>query len=154
MQVTEEELHQIHDMVYKSYVAGIVDGEGYIGISLSGLAPQPQVIVVQKNQQAFLEELCGRWGGTVYLNKTAGGVHQWGLYKKEDIFKFLRDITPYLRFKRRRAELLSKFCELPNLRSAENASELLLVRDSLVEEFEALKSLEGWGKQKEVQSCQ
>ena len=104
---------------YKAYLAAMVDGEGWIIlVAPSGMElKKPRVGIAQKNQLDFLQELKVLYGGGIRFQKRYPGNASWVAESREDILKFLKDIYPYLRFKKARAEIAIAICELMGDRS-------------------------------------
>lgn len=105
-----------------SYLAGLIDGEGYIGVKRSGKAygdrktpgyhARIQIRMVDEPAIAFLTETLG---GRYYMeNPHAAQGRPLFCYQASDAAaeRVLRTVLPYLRVKRRSAELVLAFREL------------------------------------------
>lgn len=107
-----------------AYIAGIIDGEGYIGLlrvkkgnkskwqSLREFKFVPCIKVVMTNKE-IIEWLRNSFGGTIEIRtkntaKNAKVSYGWTLRKAHTI-KFLKLIYPYLMIKRKQAEVLFRF---------------------------------------------
>lgn len=104
-----------------AYVAGIIDGEGYIGIDKSKTMPQrrcspryqPEVVVVN-SYLPLLEWLQREFGGSIMARKKQKDHHKptwcWKLVNRQAA-EFCKDLLPYLLVKKQNAELLIEFME-------------------------------------------
>lgn len=98
-----------------AYAAGIVDGEGYIGITVNKRSIHCKVMVGMTDPEvpAWLMETFGG-GLSFYPPRSSGGakrgLHQWRVTgaKAEEFCRLLR---PYLKVKHRQAELVLRFRE-------------------------------------------
>jgi hypothetical protein len=97
------------------WIAGIVDGEGYIGLVEDGdretLTPRVDVYSTTKCMQTELNRLVG--AGHLGQKRPRDGEKQlfgWSLWSVETIGPFLEVITPYLVVKRRVAQVVLDFC--------------------------------------------
>lgn len=97
----------------KAYLAGIIDGEGSIGISKYHLASRPfpahnaRLIVGQANEK-FIRGLQDKWGvGSVTCVKDSGVGHRpffkWEVSSKSALV-VLESVLPYLTIKKLQAE--------------------------------------------------
>jgi hypothetical protein len=98
------------------YIAGLIDGEGYLGIWLRKSGYQPGVKIAMVGARHVLEELQRQFGGHIEHRVAKQQNHRdsdcWSLKTKKAIVEFLDTITPHLLIKQRQAELLKEFCEL------------------------------------------
>lgn len=94
----------------KGWLTSLVDGEGYVGLVLSGGHPRP-VVTVSNNSERLIEKI---W---LVLNPSyspvicSGGIGV-SLYRLEKISSLLRNLAPHLIVKKRVAEKVLQFCEL------------------------------------------
>lgn len=109
----------------KAYLAGLIDGEGYIGITKTrrpkwkgrmDIELTPRIQINMTRARDLLEELAERYAGKVYVHMITNKKSHWVApdmlfirQSEEKITKFLQDILPYLRVKRRQAELLLEY---------------------------------------------
>lgn len=108
-----------------AWLAGFIDGEGYIGIvkyqkiansqhSNSWLF-HPWVIVTNTNQKAIrdLQLLLG-YGKRVFLKRTGRdkSAYQIKITKFDEVIKLLELVSPFLRLKSKQAKLMIQFCKL------------------------------------------
>ena len=99
--------------VTKGYLAGIVDGEGYIFIVFSKSTQNYLCGVYIKNTDKELLDLFAKYfGGNVTFHKRSKPNHkdtyQWVCFGNKAA-KLCKQILPYLIIKRKQAELLLKF---------------------------------------------
>lgn len=108
--------------ISKAWLAGFIDGEGYIGLvkqikPTGGLRYHPQFVITSTDKKILDEILLlipiAKWA---FLRRTEG--HKLGfqlkIVKYEHLREFLELIKPYLRLKYRQAELIIRFCKLRN----------------------------------------
>ena len=99
-----------------AYLAGIVDGEGYIGISADHRNRNPdrpcwrlRVVVTNTNEWLMHHLKFSIGGGTIRLrNGNLMPCYQWSI-ERGKAAEFLKLILPYLRLKKPQAELAIKF---------------------------------------------
>lgn len=104
------------------YIAGFIDGEGYLGLYAYSVNKSSYVSAVKVAQVAVglpvLQALQSQYGGHIGFRKSKKDNHQdsyaWELKSKKGINKLLDDTLPYLIVKREQAVLLKEYCELPN----------------------------------------
>jgi hypothetical protein len=97
----------------KGWTAGIIDGEGCLGIYRFSKYSKRPIIQVGNTDIRILEELRKNWGGIIYEvtrkdRPTHKRIWTWRLYG-EPLFKFLIRIEPYLISKKEKANELIKF---------------------------------------------
>jgi len=112
------------DLIFWSYIAGIMDTDGSFSIKrqnknkgTSVIHPRymPVISLSMCDARAinYLRENCCL--GKLYIpkNKSAmGGFHyQFGIYSREESIVFLKQIIPFLGFKKENAKQLLEFCE-------------------------------------------
>lgn len=105
-----------------SYLAGLIDGEGYIGIlqvkkgnkkdwfSNRELMLVPTIKVCMTNKE-IITWLKNSFGGTLEVRKAHGNARKsygWAL-KKQVAIDFIKKIYPYLMVKRQQAEHILRF---------------------------------------------
>jgi len=109
----------------KAWLAGFVDGEGYIGItyqikketnsSSASDIYHPLLIIVNTNKEALEYIRRIMCAGTIYdgklPKKNEKPSYQYKVSKRDDILVILRLILPYLKIKKRQGNLLIKFIE-------------------------------------------
>ena len=104
-----------------AYAAGFFDGEGNITIATNRAHPRAHNLVynmrigASQNDPAPLFWLRDRWGGSVNIIKRreiTGHLpgHIWGCFSRQAA-AFLKDVLPYLKVKRDRANLAIAFQE-------------------------------------------
>lgn len=93
----------------RGWIAGIIDGEGYIGISRS--TPRIQVSSTTESMQNELHALVG---GHLYKQSRSGNdrdLFSWQLWSAEAILPFIKVIKPYLVVKKTVAQTVERFSE-------------------------------------------
>jgi len=97
------------------YLAGIIDGEGWIGIMTDANHSRPCVTVTSTNPilGRTLYEITKV--GMVYETKRKGTRCRdqfiWKVQSMMEIVELLKKVSPYLLLKRKQAHLLISFCE-------------------------------------------
>lgn len=96
-----------------AYMAGFFDGEGCIRISSQENPPfstrhQLQVTVGQKDG-AIMDWIIGNFGGNVH-QVSRDGSYSWTVSQQKAL-SFLKEITPFLKYKRPQAELGIRFMQ-------------------------------------------
>ena len=112
-----------------AYAAGIIDGEGYIGITVhrtQGRKPYYQMRVRVKNTNEWLIQwLRFGFGGSFYTHPILPyrkPVWEWGI-ETNKASAFLHLIYPYLQFKKPQAELAIRFQEAKHKRGPRHLTE-------------------------------
>lgn len=94
--------------VDKAYVAGFFDGEGSIQITRPRKSKGFTLHVsVAQSESTTLDWLCTLWGGSVSPHGRPG-ISVWRIHTAA-AERFLTDIEPYLRIKRKQAQLAIAF---------------------------------------------
>lgn len=105
-----------------AYLAGLIDGEGYIGILKVKKGEKKQwfsnrefifrpVMKVAMVDKELIRWLKGAYGGTFETRKAHGNAREsycWSLRKKS-VITLIKKIYPYLRVKKKQAEILLRF---------------------------------------------
>ena len=108
----------------KAWLAGFIDGEGYIGItfqrkkqtSTSSASPlyHPFLIIVNTNKDVllYIKQLIG--GGKLYILRKKNShnnkkCYQFKLTKMDRLLRLLEEIDPYLKIKNKQCEFLIAF---------------------------------------------
>jgi hypothetical protein len=119
----------------KCYMAGFLDGEGTFTLEIvpnksNTVTLRPRVLGCNTNKEVieWLKEATGI--GKVYYTDGSpprnSGYYFWTVYKREEIRDFLKEILPYLKVKKRQAELLYEFACYPIERPHKGYPERLL----------------------------
>ena len=92
-----------------AYVAGLIDGEGCIHIEKSRATYRARVTLgMSAPARGLLEEMKSQWGGVMYQMRPAtkrwAAAYQWYVWG-DSASELLRYILPYLKLKRRQAEI-------------------------------------------------
>lgn len=112
-----------------SYIAGLIDGEGYIGMSKHSEN--------RRNKQTYYYQISIKVGmtnklGPELLYKAFGGylyhetrkapkknVWQWNLCGQKNVLPVLHKLLPYLIVKKKQAEKLIEYCESRNYKNGQ-----------------------------------
>ena len=108
-------------MMLDQYMAGYVDGEGYISLVPHGgkgrnhnLVP---VIKIASTNRIVLDLFLEEYGGWISPRKTSKGFAKpswcWELKNKKLLGTFLKKINPYLIGKKRQCDIVMEFCNFP-----------------------------------------
>lgn len=123
-----------------AYAAGILDGEGSIGLAKAkGRMPYP-VVTVDSTDRELLEWLMDSFGGSLVIKKKAQEHHRqawtWRL-KDRAALAFLEALLPYLRINRKifRAKLLVDEYVACTPRNGHYTPQMLVVKERLYEKF-------------------
>jgi hypothetical protein len=128
--------------VEKSYLAGIVDGEGTIGLWRHHKnETQTPNVTVANNSLELLEWIKARVGGTIISKKKRLAHHSdsyaWSIRQNRAI-EFLNDIKEYLIIKRPQAELITGRYKSVTHRAGKYTPEMLAKKEALVAEIKEL----------------
>lgn len=96
----------------KAYIAGIIDGDGHLGITKHPrYSPAIQFV---NESRPLMNWAVHHFGGTFRIEPIPSGklFHRWILYGKEAQRSFIDDIYPYLFVKKSQADILRQFLEL------------------------------------------
>lgn len=143
-------------MITPQYLAGLIDGEGYLGLIPSrakGLKNQSFEPVVKlgmtgKTVLIIFDQLQGKYGGTIerrrILTKGNREAYTYVLKSRKKVLALLNDVSPYLIVKQGQALLLMQFCNLPNTHSlyASFDATVLELKIELYEELKRMKQPE------------
>ena len=95
-----------------AYIAGFVDGEGYLGLQPNHSFGEPYyqpVLKIANTNREIMDWFHRSFGGSLYVRKYEDSKnkdgHVWSLNGRK-LRPFLAVITPFLRIKRRQAEIL------------------------------------------------
>jgi hypothetical protein len=93
-----------------AYLAGIIDGEGCIGIYHHRRQDtwQPRIVVAMSTKEPVV------WIGDTFGGKVrrgSRGTWVWGVYSVTYVEAILSGCLPYLRTKRRKAREVIRYCE-------------------------------------------
>lgn len=134
----------------KEYIAGFVDGEGYLGIIRKSskecqfgyyYTPVVKIAQVTRNDQVLksIEDFIG-YGNTTYdIREVENSCPRTYLELRgmKRIKPFVKKIQPYLVVKNKQAQILLDFCNLPSV-SNKNAKEIDEIRTKMWEEIKYL----------------
>ena len=94
------------------YLAGIVDGEGCVSVTYGTKSGHERIrLTVSNSDRHLIDWLTSRIGGSVSKNKTKRNrkpAYHWEIYANK-AFIVLTLLLPYLKLKKRQAELCLQF---------------------------------------------
>ena len=128
--------------VEKAYLAGIVDGEGSIGLwrHRKNQTHSPNVSVANNDLQ-LLKWIQSRVGGTIVSKKKRmahhGDSYTWAI-KQNRALNFLNEIKKYLIVKQEQAELITNEYKLVTHRAGKYSPEMLKRKEQLVDKIRQL----------------
>lgn len=106
----------------RAYWAGIVDGEGYIGIyPIMGRWKDKiykhyrAVIKVASTDQQIITDIQKAFGGHITFRKGTDNHKdswQWAIAHKKNVRQMLNLIYPYLRIKKKQADIMFKYIDI------------------------------------------
>lgn len=102
----------------RAYLAGLLDGEGHIGINnFGGHRVQAIRIAITNTDIETLKELQGVWGGALTTRRVR--VPGWKasadlLFAASTAVEILREVEPYLRIKHDQCQLALRFADTVN----------------------------------------
>jgi len=111
--------------ITSQYLAGLIDGEGYLGIlpsrakGLKHTSYEPVIKIGMTGNEVLpiFNSLINTYGGHIDTQgkKTMGNriAYTYILKSKIKVFNLLKDIQPYLIVKLEQSKILRSFCELP-----------------------------------------
>ncbi len=99
----------------KAYIAGFLDGDGSIHIRLKpnktyrfGFQIAPSIVFYQSSKESFILDYFKKILGVGYIRERKDGIHEYIIGDSESMLYFINNIFPYLKIKRRQAELFKK----------------------------------------------
>lgn len=115
-------------MITPQYLAGLIDGEGYLGLlpsKVKGLKNQSfepviKICLTGKSGYLVIKKLQEQFGGTMESRKIQKGKRQpwtWALKSRRKVKDFLLPIETHMLVKQDQANVLIQFCGLPNTHS-------------------------------------
>lgn len=139
-----QKIKKINNVV-KSYLAGVIDGEGYIYITYCKSTKNYLCGVFIKNTNKKLLEVFSKYfGGNIIFHKRAKPNHKdsydWACFGKKAA-KLCKYTLPYLTIKRKQAEILLKFSKTLKKNLKDNyklSADVQNKRIRLIEEIKAL----------------
>ena len=107
-------------MISKQYLAGLIDGEAYIGMTTHrdsrterGFTLQSSIMIGSTNEY-LLKEIKKITSGRIYIrNKTRKNkkLYVLQIHNLENIIRLLKDISKYLIIKKEQSTLLIEYCK-------------------------------------------
>src|SRR3990167_2270479 len=96
-----------------AYIAGFIDGEGTITIKRTHIKESRCYDVnlsVSNTNKDIIQWLQDSYGGTFHISTYGNDkwktIYRWTLYRSHNLIGFLQTIKPYLRIKKRHAEIV------------------------------------------------
>jgi len=87
------------------YVAGLFDGEGYMGIkNFKGKTYLRYRLAIANQHKGVLELIKNRFGGNIYKKDNKIECWQWEINNKQEAINFLEKIIPHLIVKKEKSE--------------------------------------------------
>lgn len=132
-----------------AYFAGLIDGEGHLGIKRDGTGVKArnhspvhqERLSVGSTNRAVLELLMSFFGcGRIYYRRTANGRQEWWVWDVmcRQAVSVIRQLYPYLRIKKPEADLILRLSDSRMTSRIQLTSEQIAYRDSLCDALKAL----------------
>lgn len=133
------------------YIAGLIDGEGYIGLwkkptrstvhAIQGYQPGIKIAMVGADE--LLYALQDEFGGYIEYRKSTKPNQRdsvcWTIRNKARTAEFIEYIMPHLVLKKKQAELLLEFCRLGILHPGFAPPERMARADAIHSEIQLLR---------------
>lgn len=130
-----------------AYLAGMVDGDGTIGIFLnkspsriSGgrtMSCGLQLMVIQKDGKV-IDWLKGKWGGTIWKRKTGNICYHW-IIQNRKAYELIKRMKPFLKVKERQAEIAMSFQQRLNKGMINKSGQYMSLTEREIGERKKLK---------------
>jgi len=150
-----------------AYAAGVIDGEGCIsiyrcrvfgnGIYGGRIKNYRMKVNITQKDGRIIDWFVGNFGGTAYLHwkgTKTGYSHEW-VISHQKASAFLKQILPFLIYKKPQAEIAIRFQDRIKQRMSCNERRLneheLAERNNLCEEIGKLKTISTYSKQPNIQ---
>ena len=128
------------DIIQLSYIAGFFDGEGSINL-LTRIRPKNTeyslTVAIGQRDGMTLDLIKENFGGNIYFVKRDGSYY-WVITHKKAV-KFLKEILPYLQYKKPQALVAIQFYENMAKRTRITSNEEITRRENARLELIALK---------------
>lgn len=106
------------ERIWRAYAAGFFDGEGSVGIYRYGSGRTRPKVSISNTDLAVLEEFKARYGGSISKSAKVERWHVqcygWSMNGRHQITAMLKDLLPYLRTKRKQADLMLEYFSKPS----------------------------------------
>jgi len=109
----------VNDHEKNIYTAGIIDGEGYIALlPFSNAKTYSPVVKVASVNKELTDFLTKNYGGFIYIREFKKSLNQrkaycWEIKNIKHVRKFLGQTKDFLLLKKRQAELVIEYCDIP-----------------------------------------
>lgn len=113
-------------MISPQYLAGLIDGEGYIAITANRTAkdvinpsfsPVIKICMAGETARVLFEQIAEEYNCLLesYVRETKGNrlAYTLNMGGKKRVLSFIDSVIPHLHIKKQQAILLKEFCELP-----------------------------------------
>ena len=106
----------LDDGCFWPYIAGLMDTDGSFSIKRErnkSYSPVILLSLVNSKSMNFIEKNCRIGSFFVVKRKTENlnFYYRWGIYSRESAVRLIKNIIPFLRHKKKAAEILLEFCE-------------------------------------------
>jgi hypothetical protein len=124
-----------------AFMAGLLDGDGHIGIHDNGDNYTRPIIYVCNESKPLMNWMVLHFGGTVRMEpiKSGNDFYRWNLYGKSAQANFIAIISPFLIIKQSQADVMKRYLEISSSDYDPERRQALL---SELRENRALSSLE------------
>lgn len=151
--------------VWPEYLAGLIDGDGWIGIQKvssskrkqKATAYSPMISITLTAQKELLQRIQAKYGGSIYTKKPYKTNHKvaycWQLCGNTKIETLLTEVYPFLVLKKQQADIVLDFLStvIPHERSHEGYTDnVLQERDNYYERIKVLNFRGRDFKKKEI----
>ncbi len=126
-----------------SYLAGFFDGEGTVNISRpkSSRMPHTLYVSIANTDLEVIKKLPSIFGGSTYMKKRVESHHRPLMVWSAPALSgqgFLKAVLPYLKIKKRQAEIAIEFQGTKVCHSGQLTQEIIKRRDGMVDELRKL----------------
>ena len=139
--------------ITKQYLAGLIDGEGYLGLlpsrakglKVTSFEPVIKIGMTGSEVLPIFNTLVSKYGGHIDTrNKPTKGnriAYTYILKSKVKVYNLLADIQPYLIIKLEQSKILNDFCKLPSSHTKYNDfnQDIILIKEEMYKNLKLLK---------------
>ena len=102
-----------------AYVAGLIDGEGSLEIQKKDTKYQTRIRICMTDERTiiWLKESFGGYFGTRKFDDNWKDAYVWDIHNNRLVKPFIEKVYPYLRIKRKQAEIIKEFLKTFNSES-------------------------------------
>jgi hypothetical protein len=113
-----------------AYLAGIVDGEGSIGLYINSNGHQPTISVGQK-REILIDWILERFPGTKVVLENYG-IYRWTTSARKHLIPILEGIRPYLVMKGPQADIVLEYLATMEARNNKPISDEVAMQRALL----------------------